>query len=130
MTRFSAIVFLFLLGFTAVAQKDPVVSFCGRSGNITMTWEEFSACKKELVTDDKKVQVGSFILFVPKAEKKDSTMIEFQVRGGLFNKQAKETIEKLHKDKKLGKKLVIEAVEVLESGRSARKVPGITITLN
>ncbi len=95
-----------------------------------MTWDEFSACKKEIVSTDKKVQIGSFILFVPKNEKKDSTMIEFQIKGNLFNKQAKETIEKLRKDKKLGKKLVIEAVEVLESGKSARKVPGLTITIN
>lgn len=95
-----------------------------------MTWDEFTACKKEIISTDIKVQVGSFILFVPKNEKKDSTMIEFQIKGNLFNKQAKETIEKLHKDKKLGKKLVIEAVEVLESGKPARKVTGLTITLN
>lgn len=95
-----------------------------------MTWDEFSKCKKELVTNDKKLSIGSFILTITKKEKKDSVFVEFPAKGSMFSKSALETIEKLHKDKKLGTKVLIEAVQVLESGKEARKVPGMVITLN
>lgn len=95
-----------------------------------MTWDEFMSCKKELVTTDTKLSVGSYIVTLTKAEKKDTTYIEFPVKGNVFSKSAQESIEKLRKDKKLGNKVLIEAVQILESGKEARKVPGMIITLN
>jgi len=113
------------------AQKGaPVYSLCGKTGNATMTWDEFMSCKKELVTTDTKLSVGSYIVTLTKAEKKDTTYIEFPVKGNVFSKSAQESIEKLRKDKKLGNKVLIEAVQILESGKEARKVPGMIITLN
>jgi hypothetical protein len=126
------ITFLFLISSNlSFAQKGtPLFSICGKTGDCTMTWEEFSKCKKVLVPTDKKITIGTFLVTVQKAERKDSTYIEFQEKGGLFSKSSLEVIEKLHKDKKLGNKIVIEAVEILESGKAARKGAGMVITLN
>ena len=110
-------------------KKAPEYSLCGKTGDCTMTWDEFSKCKKELVAD-KGLSIGSYIVTVMKSEKKDSVFIEYPIKGNTFSKSSLEMIEKLHKDKKLGKKILIEAVQVLESGKEARKVPGMVITLN
>ena len=122
------ITFLFvIISNISFAQKGtPLFSICGKTGNCTMTWEEFSKCKKVLVPTDKKITIGTFLVTV----RKDSTYIEFQEKGGLFSKSSLEVIEKLHKDKKLGNKIVIEAVEILQSGQPARKGVGMVITLN
>jgi len=133
MNRIFKIVFLLLLTTTAssYAQKNtPLYSLCGKTGNCSMTWDEFMSCSKQLTPIDKKIQVSSFILTIYKAEKKDTIQIEYPSKGNMFSKQALESIEKLHKDKKMGNKVLIEAVQVVESGKDARKVPGMTISLN
>jgi len=123
-------VILFYITLNAFAQKPaPVYSLCGKTGNVTMTWDEFSGCRKELIAD-KGLSIGSYIITLTKAEKKDTTYIEYPVKGSVFSKSALESIEKLHKDKKLGNKMTIEAVEILQSGQQARKVPGMVIILN
>lgn len=95
-----------------------------------MTWDEFLSCSKQLITNDKKIQVNAFILTIQKAEKRDTIQIEYPSRGNQFSKQALEAITKLHKDKKMGNQVLIEAVQVVESGKDARKVPGMVIRLN
>jgi len=122
-----------LMLFTAAgfAQKEkPLYSFGGKTGNCSMTWDEFLSCKKELAPTDKGITVNSFILTIQKAEKKDTIQIEYPSRGNAFSKQAIESIEELHKKKKMGSKVLIEAVQVVQSGKEARKVPGMVITLN
>ena len=132
MNRIFQIVFLLLISTAAsFAQKNtPLYSLCGKTGNCTMTWDEFMSCSKQLVTTDKKIQVSSFILTISKAEKKDTIQIEYPSKGNQFSKQALEAIDKLHKDKKMGNRVLIEAVQIVESGKDARKVPGMTISLN
>jgi hypothetical protein len=121
-------VFSMLSGF---AQKEKALySMCGKTGNCSMTWDEFISCKKELITNDKSVSINSFILTIQKAEKRDTIQIEYPSKGNAFSKQALESIEKLHKDKKMGNKVLIEAVQVVQSGKEARKVPGMVIILN
>jgi hypothetical protein len=123
------IVVLVVLASSVFAQKEkPLYSFCGKTGNSSMTWDEFMKCKKELLTE-KGVSIGSYVLTIQKAEKKDTVQIEYVSKGNAFSKQAIESIEKLHKDKKMGNKILIEGVEILESGKAARKVPGMTIIL-
>ena len=95
-----------------------------------MTWDEFMSCKKELIADEKGVSINSFILTIQKAEKKDTIQIEYPSKGNAFSKQALESIQELHKKKKMGNKVLIEAVQVVQSGKEARKVPGMVITLN
>ncbi|HEX8515061.1 MAG TPA: hypothetical protein VF868_02600 [Bacteroidia bacterium] len=123
---------LFLLfAFTGSAQKEkPLYSMCGKTGNCFMTWDEFMSCKKELIADEKGVSINSFILTIQKAEKKDTIQIEYPSKGNAFSKQALESIQELHKKKKMGNKVLIEAVQVVQSGKEARKVPGMVITLN
>ena len=113
------------------SQKEkPLYSFGGKTGNCSMTWDEFLSCKKELVSTDKSVSVNSYILTIQKAEKKDTIQIEYPSRGNAFSKQAIESIEELHKKKKMGNKVVIDAVQIVQSGKEARKVNGMVITLN
>lgn len=124
------IAYLLLFSSTAFAQKEaPVYSLCGKTGTCSMTWEEFSKCKKMLVSD-KGLSVGSFIVTITKKEKKDSVFVEYPCKGNMFSKSALENITKLHDDKKLGTKMTIEQVQILESGKEARKVPGMVISLN
>lgn len=122
-------VFVFVQ-FGHAQNAKPVFSFCGKTGDVTMTWDEFMACKKELVTVDKNASISSFILTIKKAGKKDYEFVEFPAKGNTFTKGAMDTIEKLHKEKKLGDKLEITNVEVVQSGKAAKQVPGMVITLN
>jgi hypothetical protein len=125
------IIILLLTTLASSAQKEkPLYSMCGKTGNCSMTWDEFMSCKKELVANEKGVSINSFILTIQKAEKKDTVQIEYPSKGNMFSKQALESIEELHKKKKMGNKVLIEAVQVVQSGKEARKVPGMVITLN
>lgn len=132
MNRICKIVFLVLVSTgAAYAQKTtPLYSLCGKTGNCSMSWDEFMSCSKQLTATNNKIQVSSFVLTISKAEKKDTIQIEYPSKGNQFSKQALESIDKLHKDKKMGNTVLIEAVQVVESGKDARKVPGMTITLN
>jgi hypothetical protein len=128
--RIKVLFMLLVISSLTFAQKEkPLYSLCGKTGNSTMPWDEFMKCKKELITE-KGVTIGSFILTIQKAEKRDTVQVEYVCKGNVFSKQALESIEKLHKDKKMGNKILIEAVEVLQSGKEARKVPGMVIMLN
>jgi hypothetical protein len=122
---------MLLLFCFAFSQKEkPLYSFGGKTGNCSMTWDEFLACKKELVPTDKGITVNAFILTIQKAEKKDTIQIEYPSKGNAFSKQAIESIDELHKKKKMGNKVLIEQVQVVQSGKEARKVGGMVITLN
>ena len=130
MNRILTTIFILLLSAATFAQKAaPVYNLCGKTGDCTMTWDEFMKCKKELVPTTKGISVSSFVLTIMKPEKKDTLQIEYPSKGNAFSKQAIEAIDKLYKDKKMGNKVLIEAVQVVESGKEARKVPGMVITL-
>lgn len=131
MKKIISVLFVVLIStLTSFAQKEKALfSLCGKSGNCSMSWDEFSKCKKELIPTEKGITINSFLLIVMKAEKRDTISIEYPSRGNAFSKSSLEAIEKMHKDKKMGNKVRIEAVEVLQSGKEARKVPGMIITL-
>ena len=105
-------------------------SFCGKTGDCTMTYNELMACKKELTALDKGASVSYFIITLKVKEKKDFVFVEYTQQGNRFTKGAMEAIEKLHKEKKLGDKLEIGSVEIVQSGKAAKQVPGMVITLN
>lgn len=124
------VAFVLIFCGTAFAQKaEPVYYICGNTGNCTMYWDDFMKCKKVLVPTDKNQKIGSFMLTIMKATKKDTVYVEYPSKGDQFSKSAIESIAELHKNKKMGTKVLIDAVQVLESGKEARKVPGMTITL-
>ena len=124
------IAFFFLTIASFAQNTKPAFSFCGKSVECTMTWDEFMACKKELTPIDKNTSISSFVLTIRKAEKKDFIFLEFPSKGNAFSKASIEMIEKLHKEKKLGEKLEIDAVELVQSGKAAKKVSGMIIILN
>ena len=121
---------LLLLSVTVSTFAQNAYSFCGKTGDCTMTWDEFMACKKELVMADKNSSISSFRLTIQKAKKKDFVFLEFPGKGNAFSKASLDMIEELHKDKKMGNKVEIDAVEVVQSGKAAKKIPGMVITLN
>lgn len=127
-----SIVFFILVSvqYGQAQNTKPAFSFCGKTGECKMTWDEFMACKKELESVDKNVAISSFILTIEKAEKKDYVLLEFPAKGNKITKQAMDMIEKLHKEKKLGSKIEIDTVEVVQSGKAAKRVPGMIIILN
>jgi hypothetical protein len=128
--KLNAIFLILLISSACFAQKEkPLYSFCGKTGNCSMSWDEFMACKKELLATEKGITVNSFILTIQKAEKKDTLQIEYPSKGNAFSKQAIESIEELHKKKKMGNKVLIEGVQIVQSGKEARKVEGMIITL-
>ena len=124
------VTFIVLTSIQALYAQTPAFSFCGKTGDCTMTWDDFNKCKKELVTTDKNVSISSFRLTIQKAKKKDFVFLEFPQKGNSFSKASLDMIEELHKDNKLGSKLEVDAVEVVQSGKAAKKVPGMIITLN
>lgn len=125
---FSILISLIVL--VAFTQKTPTFSFCGKTGNTSMSWDEFIACKKELTVTDSKTSINSFMVTIQKAEKKDTLSVQYKCKKNQFSPTLLEAIEKLHKSKKMGNKILIEDVELLQSGQAARKDPGITIMLH
>ena len=125
----SIVFFIFVVAQSVSAQEKPAFSFCDKTGDVTMTWDEFMACKKQLVTLDKNASISSFILTIKKAGKRDYVFVEFPAKGNTFTKGAMDEIEKLRKEKKLGDKIEISNVEVVQSGKAAKQVPGMVITI-
>ena len=105
-------------------------SFCGKTGDCTMTWEEFTNCKKELTTTDKNTTISSFIVTIQEAKKKDFVFSEYPAKGNAFSKASLDMIDELRKKKKLGNKLLIDNVEIVQSGKAAKKAPAMVIILN
>jgi hypothetical protein len=128
-TRFliAALFTVFSIGMHA---QNAVYTLCGKSGNCTMTWDEFTQCKKSLLTVNKEMSVSSFVVTVKKLGKKDVEFLEFSSKSNSFPKEALQMIDELKKDKKLGDKIEISNVQVVQSGKAARQVDGMIITLN
>ena len=124
-----SIVFFVLVQLSFAQDTKPAFSFCDKTGDVTMTWDEFMACKKQLVTLDKNASISSFILTIKKAGKRDYEFVEFPAKGNMFTKGAMDEMEKLRKEKKLGDKIEISNVEVVQSGKAAKQVPGMIITI-
>ena len=125
----SIVFFIFVVAQSVSAQEKPAFSFCEKTGDVTMTWDEFIACKKQLVTLDKNASISSFILTIKKAGKREYVFVEFPAKGNTFTKGAMDEMEKLRKEKKLGDKIEISNVEVVQSGKAAKQVPGMVITI-
>jgi hypothetical protein len=119
---------LIISGF-CFAQNN-VYILCDKSGDCSMTWDEFTQCKKTLITTDKAMSVSAFVVTVKKLGKKDVEFLEFSSKTNSFPKEALQMIDELKKNKKLGDKIEISNVEVVQSGKPARKVNGMIITLN
>ncbi len=126
--KISAVFFLFVS--FAFTQKNPPFTFCGKQGDCSFTYDEFLKCEKKLITTDSKTFVNSFMVTVQKKEKKETYSIQYKSKGNTFSKDVIESMEKLYKSKKLGNTVLIEDVEIIQSGQAAKKDAGITITLN
>ncbi|MGQ0830015.1 MAG: hypothetical protein ACT4ON_16630 [Bacteroidota bacterium] len=110
--------------------QNNLYSFCGKSGDCTMTWEEFMECKKELVSTDKNASISSFVVTIQEIKKKDFIFSEYPAKGNVFSKASLDMIKELRKKKKIGNKLLIDNVEIVQSGKAAKKASAMVITLN
>lgn len=107
-----------------------VFTFCGKTGDCTLSVDEFKKCKKELTLIDENVKINSFIvsMLVTTAESKEGIYVDYVNTGNVFNKETNEAIEKLISEKKLAVKILIEAVEISQGERKS-KVPGMIINV-
>jgi hypothetical protein len=131
-------IFVLLLAVSAsvnaFSQKEnskPMFTLCGKSGDCTMTWDEFKACKKELLPVEKNVSVVSYTVSmrVVPLEGKDSVFVDFPNTGSAFSKATLEGVDKLINEKRVvGGKIFIEAVKVSRDGKEM-KTPGMVIKL-
>ncbi|MBL7883661.1 MAG: hypothetical protein JNL69_06305 [Bacteroidia bacterium] len=124
--------YLFILSVIvcfAFGEKAHGFSFCGKNADCSLSFDEFIMCKKELIATDSKTSINSFVVTIQKIEKKETYSVQYKSKGKMFSKTLIEAIEKLHKDKKLGNIVLIEDVEIIQSGQAAKKDSGFKITL-
>ena len=116
--------------FSQNQNTKTLYTFGGKSGNCTMTWDEFKKCKKELTPIDKSLKINSFniSILVVSPDGKDSTYTDFSNTGNAFSSQANETFDILISGKHVSNKILIEEVQIAE-GDKIIKVPGMVITL-
>lgn len=120
------VLFVALLSISAYGQDRKFVSFCDKTGDITMAWDEFSACKKELTSVEPNLKINSFIVSI----KISDTYVDYSCKENVISSQALEAIQKAHADKKFEGKILIEEVMIIGmNSERERKVPGMTITI-
>jgi hypothetical protein len=127
-----AVKYLFILSlFVCVAfgEKTHGFSFCGKNTDCSLSFDDFMKCKKELAVTDSKTSINSFVVTIQKIEKKKTLSVQYKSKGKTFSRTLLEAIDELYKDKKLGNTILIEDVEIIQSGQAARLDSGITITL-
>jgi hypothetical protein len=121
------VIFLSILSLQAMSQETKsFFSFCDKSGNITMTRDEFSNCKKELVSSEANLVITSFKVSILK----EGVFTEYKITGNTFSGEALDAIVKSSGDKTFNGKILIEDVKVkgVNSERE-RVVPGMVITI-
>jgi len=121
-------ILLVIISF-AFGEKTHAFSFCGKNTECSLSFDEFISCKKELQAIDSKTSINSFVVTIQKIEKKETYSVQYKSKGKVFSKTLVEAIEKLHKEKKLGNIVLIEDVEIIQSGQSAKMDSGFKITL-
>ena len=131
MKKIFAILFIAAaLNAYAQGKAEPVYlyTFAGKGGDISMTWDEFSKCKMELITIDKSITIKSFNVSVLVINGKDSTYTDYANQGNVFGSDAIATLKTLQ-DKKIANKILIEEVVIRKDDKEV-KVPGMVIKLN
>lgn len=120
------VLFVALLSISAYGQDRKYASFCDKTGDITMTWDEFSSCKKELGMIEPNLMVISFVMSI----KANGVFTDYVCKENIMSSQAVEALEKLHKEKTFEGKILIEEVMVKGvNSTGIRKVPGLAITI-
>ena len=124
-----------LSSLSAFSQKEavkPVFTFAGKSGDCTMTWEEFKTSKKELLPIEKNVAIISFnvTVQVTALDGKEAVYVDYPNQGNTFSKETSDAMDKLIAEKRIaGNKILIEEVKASKDGGAKERVYGMVITL-
>ncbi|MES2593105.1 MAG: hypothetical protein V4608_14575 [Bacteroidota bacterium] len=113
----------------AYQDEIPNVSFCGAMNqNDKIRYSDLENCD-EVLQPYKELKIKSFTLayMIPSPEGKGGVFVDFPNTGGKLNQQTLDALKTL-KDKNV-KKIMIEAVVVLEANGTERKMKGINISL-
>ncbi len=116
------------LTINAFSQKQNekfLYTFCGKSGDCTMTLDEFKKCK-ELTTITNSIKINSFHIVIGK----EGTYADYFNTGSVYSSQTVTAIEKAINEKKInaGSKILIDEVQ-LSQGDKIVKVSGMVITV-
>jgi hypothetical protein len=95
-----ALLIVLIVTINAFAQKQnnkPLYTLCGKSGDCTMTLDEFKKCKKELTPIDKNLKISSFKVTIKMVNTvtKDSVFEEISDKGNTFSKATCDWLEKI-----------------------------------
>src|SRR5205809_1078644 len=100
--------------FSQKVASKPMFTLCGKSGDCTMTWDEFKKCQKELMPIDKNLKIVSFtvsVLTIPLSGK-DTVYVDYGNTGNALSKETKDALEKLISEKRVARnKILIEEVK-------------------
>ncbi len=124
-------ILLLSLTMTAFAQKakmEPMFTFAGKSGDISMTWDEFSKAKKELSPAGSVTSIKSFTISVLVVSDKGSVYIDYANPGNKFSAESIAAIEKMQKSATPGNQILVESV-IVNKDKQEVKSPGMLIKL-
>jgi hypothetical protein len=106
-------------------------TFCGKSDNCTISFNEFKSCIKELTKTEKDLKIKSFIISaqVISPVTKEKFFEDHPNVGNDFSKETIEWLEKALKEKRLvNNRFLIEDVRIEQSGKMI-KAPEMIVKL-
>ncbi|OFY87370.1 MAG: hypothetical protein A3F72_03990 [Bacteroidetes bacterium RIFCSPLOWO2_12_FULL_35_15] len=129
---FSFVVLISTINIFAQKQNDkPVYTFCGKSGDSYITFDELKNCKKELTPIDKNLKIISFDISVPVVplKEKEYLFIYKSTVGNIFSETTTDLLEQFIAKKRLPhNRILIENVQVSQ-GDKIWKAAGMSIKL-
>jgi hypothetical protein len=120
--------------FIAFSQKQSanrLYTFCDKTGDCTMSFDEFKKCAKTLNTIEKDLKVLSFVVSakVITPDKKGSYFEDYPNMGSSFSNATIEWLEKIIAEKRLdNNRILIEEVKLIQ-GDKTLKTSGMIIKL-
>jgi hypothetical protein len=119
-----------VLSLNAFGQDYKFFSVCEKTGDATMTWEEFSKCSKELKAKDAHLRITSFTVSILAGKGEEKVFMDYPIKGSVISQQAIDAIEKAHKEGTFGGKILIEKVMIAgKDSDMERNVPGMIINI-
>jgi hypothetical protein len=114
--------------FAQKAKQAPVYSFGDKTGEFSMTWDEYSKSKKELTPIDKSITIKSFTVSILISKNGSSVYADHINTGSVFTAQTIAEIEKMKTDPAFGGTLFFSSVIVMKDNKET-KAPEMTIKL-
>lgn len=104
--------------------EKPFFTFCGKSGNFYMTFDEFKNCKKELIPINNNLIISAFTLSCSA----DGKFWDFTSTGNAFSKEQNDALGKLISNPTFGNRILIENIQIC-IGDNKYKAEGMNIKI-